>query len=330
MEPKRAILSQEIRRQRMLRAVSDDERLSLYCEALLADPRITMLQILDMQRPLEVARVYVPLRISQEHQRVYDTPVSAEESTETTIADDPNVWIEEEQQRRERSVEMIYDPEKAIHTFPRCVIMGGPGAGKTTLLQHLAIVAAQRSMVGMPSLLPIYVELESFVRSGLHDLLDFVSTTWEGAYAFPALQARLLLENYLEEGKALLLLDALDEAVVGETLEAAEQSYEGVSQAILTLAASYPKASLVVTIRKTSSRQHKPLVGFTALEVMNFRFEDVKHFVHNWYNAAYDLYAEEKSANLIKLLDANPRLQTMAANPLLLTLIVLALKMTRI
>src|SRR6266699_3744370 len=324
MEPKRAILSQEIRRQRMLRAVSDDERLSLYCEALLADPRITMLQILDMQRPLEVARVYAPLRISQERQRVYDTPLSAEESTETTIADDPNVWIEEERQRRERSVEMIYDPEKAIHTFPRCVIMGGPGAGKTTLLQHLAIVAAQRSMVGMPSLLPIYVELESFVRSGLHDLLDFVSTTWEGAYAFPALQARLLLENYLEEGKALLLLDALDEAVVGETLEAAEQSYEGASQAILTLAAGYPKASLVVTTRKTSSRQHKPLVGFTALEVMNFRFEDVKHFVHNWYNAAYDLYAEEKSANLIKLLDANPRLQTMAANPLLLALIMLA------
>src|SRR2546430_10192743 len=33
------------------------------------------------------------------------------------------------------------------------------------------------------------------------------------------------------------------------SLEAAEQSYEGVSQAILTLAASYPKAYLVVTIR---------------------------------------------------------------------------------
>src|SRR5256714_9838479 len=324
MEPERAILSQENRRQRMLRAVSDDERLSLYYEALLADPRITMLQILDMQRPLEVARVYVPLRISQERQRVYDTPVSAEESTETTIADDPNVWIEEERQRRERSVEVIYDPEKAIHTFPRCVIMGGPGAGKTTLLQHLAIMAAQRSMVGMPSLLPIYVELQSFVRSGQHDLLDFVSATWEGAYAFPAQQARLLLANYLEEGKALLLFDALDETVVGETTEAAQQSYEAVSQAILALAADYPKASMVATIRKASYRQHKPLVGFTALEVMDFRFEDVKQFVHNWYDAAHDLQAEEKSADLIKRLDANSRLQTMAANPLLLTLIVSA------
>ena len=294
-----------------------------YFNMLLADPRITMLQFPDTQHQLEVARVYVQLRISEERQQGYDTPVSDDQSTETT-EDDPNAWIEEERQRRERRVKVIYDPEKAINTFPRCVIMGGPGVGKTTLLRHLAIMAAQRSIAGIPSLLPVYVELQSFVRSGQHDLLDFVSATWEGAYAFPAQQARLLLANYLEEGKALLLLDALDETAVGETPEAAQQSYEAVSQAILALAADYPKASMVATIRKASYRQHKPLVGFTALEVMDFRFEDVKQFVHNWYDAAHDLQAEEKSADLIKRLDANSRLQTMAANPLLLTLIVSA------
>jgi len=323
-DEKRAILSQQNRRQRMLDAVSDDERVSLYCEALLADPRITMLQILDMQRPLEVARVYVQLRISEERQRRYDTPLIDEESAKNTLEDDPDVWIEEERQRRERRGELIYDPEKAIHTFHRCVIMGDSGAGKTTLLRHLAIMAAQRSIAGTPSLLPICVELQSFVRSGLHDLLDFVSATWEGAYALPAQQARLLLANYLDEGKALLLLDALDESLVGETPEAAEQSYEAVSQTILNIAADYPKAPIVVTIRKASYRQHKPLVGFTALEVVDFRFEDVKQFVQNWYDAAHDLHAEEKAADLIKRLEANPPLQTLAANPCLLTLIVLA------
>jgi predicted NACHT family NTPase len=294
-----------------------------YFNMLLADPRITLLQILDMQRPLEVVRVYVPLRISEERQQRYDTPVSDEGSTKSP-EDDPNIWIEEERQRRERRVEVIYDPEKAISTFHRSVIMGDPGAGKTTLLRHLAIMAAQGSIAGMPSLLPIYVELQSFVHSGLHDLLDFVSTTWEEVYAFPARQARFLLANYFDEGKALLLLDALDETVVGETPEAAEQSYEAVSQSILNIAASYPKASMVVTTRKASYRQHKPLVSFTALELMDFRFEDVKQFVHNWYDATHDLHAEEKSADLIKRLDANPRLLTLAVNPLLLTLIVLA------
>jgi HEAT repeat protein len=294
-----------------------------YFNMLLADPRITMLQILDMQHPLEVARVYVQLRISEERQQRYATPANDEESTRTT-EDDPDVWVEEERQRRERRVEVIYDPEKAISTFHRSVIMGDPGAGKTTLLRHLTIMAAQGSIAGMPSLLPIYVELQSFVRSGLHDLLDFVSATWEEAYAFPAWQVRLLLANYFDEGKALLLLDALNETPVGETSEAAEQSYEAVSQSILNIAAAYPKASMVVTTRKASYKQHRPLVSFTPLELMDFRFEDVKQFVHNWYDAAHDLHAEEKSADLIKRLDANPRLQTMAANPLLLTLIVLA------
>jgi hypothetical protein len=297
--------------------------LTSYFKMLLADPRIMRLQILDMQRPLEVARVYVPLRISEDRQQGYDTPVSDEASAQTTV-DDPTVWIVEERQRRERSIEGIYDPETAIHTFPRCVIMGGPGVGKTTLLQHLAVMAAQCSLAGMPALLPVYVELQSFVRSGQLDLLDFVSAIWERVYAFPAQQARLLLANYLEEGKALLLFDALDETAVGETLEAARQSYEAVSEAILALAAAYPKASIVAAVRKASYRQHKPLVGFTPLEVMDFRFEDVKQFVRNWYDTAGDLQAEVKSADLIKRLDANSRLQKMAANPHLLTLIMLA------
>src|ERR1700736_1628026 len=133
-------------KQRMLGAVSDGERLSLYCEALLADPRITMLQIPDMQRPLEMAWVPAQLGLYKEPQQSYDAPVNEVEE------DDTNVWIEEERQRRERHIKEIYDPEKAMRTFHRCVIIGDPGAGKTTLLRHLAIMAAQRSISGMASL----------------------------------------------------------------------------------------------------------------------------------------------------------------------------------
>ena len=56
MEPKHVLLSQENRRQLILNAVSDDERLSLYCEALLADPYITTLLYPGMQHPVEVRR----------------------------------------------------------------------------------------------------------------------------------------------------------------------------------------------------------------------------------------------------------------------------------
>ena len=88
MEPKHALLSQEDRRQLILNAVSDDERLSLYCEAILADPYITMLHNLD--RPFEVAWVYVPIRLSQERQLRYDMLVNDEASTKTR--EDDHTW----------------------------------------------------------------------------------------------------------------------------------------------------------------------------------------------------------------------------------------------
>ena len=295
MEPKQVLLSQENRRQLILNAVSDDERLSLYCEALLSDPCNTMLPDLDTQHPFEVAQVYVPLRLSQERQLRYGTYENDEASTETK-EDDPDVWIEEERQRRG---EVTYDLEKALYTFRRCVITGGSGAGKTTLLRHLAIMTAQRSIARMSSLLPIYVKQQSFVRSGLHDLLDFVSANWEEAYGFPEQLTRLLLGNFLNEGKALLLLDALDEAVVGERADSEEQSYEAVSQAILTLTAGYPKAAIVVTTRQASYKQHKPMTGFTTLELMDLRFEDVKQLIQNWYEDQWDM--PERHADLYRM-----------------------------
>jgi len=319
MEPEHTTFSEENKKERILSTVSNDERLSLYCEALLADPSITVLHDPGMQRSLEVARVYVPLRLFQDHQLKYDMPLSDEASSKTA-EDEPDFWIEEEWQRREQHGEVIFDPEKALHTFPHCVIAGGPGSGKSTLLHYLAIVTAQRSIERMSTLLPIYVDLHSLVCSGLQDLLDFVCTTWEAAYGFPKQQTRIHLASYLDRGKALILLDALDGTMVGERLESAEQSYEAVSEAILKLSADYPKAAIAVTTRKDSYIQHKPLTGFTTLNLMDFRFADMKQLALNRWEAAHYLYTEEEYSEFILRLHNYPHLQTLAANPLLLTL----------
>jgi hypothetical protein len=61
----------------MLRAFTNEERARLYREALQDDPHITILQILDMKRPLEIVNVYVRLRVHQGMQQGYDlAPVS--------------------------------------------------------------------------------------------------------------------------------------------------------------------------------------------------------------------------------------------------------------
>ena len=47
----------------MERATTRIERVKAYRDALRADPRIARLQILDMERPLEVTNIYVHLRL---------------------------------------------------------------------------------------------------------------------------------------------------------------------------------------------------------------------------------------------------------------------------
>ncbi len=244
-QQEQSIRSTDTKRQRILRTSTDEERLTMYREALLEDPRITTIQILNMQRPLEVTNVYVRLRIHSETPTGYDLPSIHQETY------DPNEMLQQERLRKELRFETALDPEQAIRKYKHCVIVGDPGAGKTTLLKHLTIATVQKPLSNRSEFVPIYVELQEFIRSRLPDLLDFIATKWAGWYAFPPEQARLLVANCLDQGNALLLLDALDETVVGETPEAAENSYTAASQAILQLATCYSKATIVITARKS-------------------------------------------------------------------------------
>lgn len=311
----------ELKRQQMLRASTNEQRAQIYREALQADPRLSTIKILDMSRPLEILNVYVRLRLHQEPQLSYRHEELLHEQ-ELPLRD-PNAAFKVDWQRREQRMATALDPEEAVQTYPRCVLLGDPGAGKTTLLRYLALMTAKRALPRLGDILPIYVELNAFVRSGLSDLLDYAAQTWDGLYAFPHEQARCHIANQLHEGKALFLLDALDETFVGETVENAERSYSVVSQAILQVAAHYPHASLVVTARKAGYQQWASLAGFTELEVLDFRPEDIRQFILNWYTCSRDLHKERKVADLTLRLEKNPRLQALAANPLLLSLIVL-------
>ena len=311
----------ELKRQQMLRASTNEQRAQIYREALQADPRLSTIKILDMSRPLEILNVYVRLRLHQEPQLSYRHEELLHEQ-ELPLRD-PNAAFKVDWQRREQRMATALDPEEAVQTYPRCVLLGDPGAGKTTLLRYLALMTAKRALPRLGDFLPIYVELNAFVSSGLSDLLDYAAQTWDGLYAFPHEQARCHIANQLHEGKALFLLDALDETFVGETAENAERSYSVVSQAILQVAARYPHASLVVTARKAGYQQRASLAGFTELEVLDFRPEDIRQFILNWYTCSRDMHKERKIADLTLRLEKKPRLQALAANPLLLSLIVL-------
>jgi HEAT repeat protein len=295
------------------------ERTETYRLALHADPRISQLQILDMSRPLEITNIYVRVRLHQEASSGYELDPTIRKAEKMH---NPNILLEAGFKYLERRSSSAVDPDEAIRTYKRCVFVGDPGAGKTMLLKYLTLKSADNQLSGLPDL-PIRIELNAFVTSGYQDLLDFAAADWDERYGFPKGDARAAMEERLKEGKALLLFDALDETVIGDTPDAAEASYQRVTDAIIQIATRYAQSPIVVTARKAGYQQHQPLAGFTELEVLDFRREDIRDFVTKWFDCYPDPLKRANGADLNAKLERNSRLQALAANPLLLSLIIL-------
>ena len=302
----------------MLRARTLEERAAAYRRALHADPRIARLQILDMTWPLEISAIYVQLRLHQETRPSFqlDADISAERPL------DPNVLLRRGQMLLEQRATAALPPERLIQTYKRCVVVGDPGAGKSTLLKHLALRSVDGELTDLPDL-PVHVELQTFVNSGQRDLLDFIADQWDERYGFPKAEALAYLRSTLENGQALLLLDALDETVMGITREEAEESYRRVSEVITNLATRYSLVPIVVTVRKAGYHQRARLPGFTEVEVLDFRREEIAQFVERWFAIHPNPQRRGNAPDLLARLERNPRIQALAANPLLLSLIVL-------
>jgi len=306
-------------RMAMLRAKNIKERAHIYQRAIHADPRISTIQILDMSQPLDITNIYVRVRVHRGGGLVYKIDQNLREAEENR---DPNALLQADTIHREHLFDVALDPVEAISQYTRCVIVGDPGAGKSTLLKYLSLRSVEGKLSKLPPL-PIHIELNNFAISETNDLLEFAASVWDRRYNFPKAEALRYMKDNLKEGQAMLLLDALDETVVGKTTEEAEISYGLVENAIMGLATLYEKAPIIVTVRKAGYYQRAKLSGFTELEVLDFRSEDIELFVDKWFTYHTSTEKQINAADLKTRLKRNQRLHSLAANPLLLSLIVI-------
>ena len=191
--------------------------------------------------------------------------------------------------------------------YDRCVILGDPGSGKTTLLKSLAY--EKRSYI------PIYVRISDYSEkmSQLSDLYSFVVDS-DSKY-------KNLFKWAIENGKALILLDGLDEVI-----DAAHRMK--VSEKIKKLLTSFLNNKYIVTSRLIGYESAR-LAGFEHFVIQPFEKKDIEHFAKRWYRAIAeesdkDFKEAEKSANeLIEAIFRNKNIERLATNPLLMTIIAL-------
>ncbi|HID62931.1 MAG TPA: NACHT domain-containing protein [Anaerolineae bacterium] len=271
--------------------------------------QLSQLKVVGVARPLDLETSYIPLRVR----------VEGSEAAAPFLPFPPRVGGTE-------GGHETMSPREALARFRHLVLLGEPGAGKTTLLRHLAFQAAQGKLEDLPDF-PIFISLSHFAAAAPQaSLLDFVIREIDALYGSPAL--RFYLEERLEEGSVLLLLDGLDETYSDQLavdrppsprakLEGTEATYRHVVGQINVLTARYPRVPVVVTSRRAG---WKGLLAasFHTLEVLKLEQDDIQRFLINWFGRG-----SERVWELQRAISQNPRVQAMAANPLLLSLMAL-------
>ena len=119
------------------------------------------------------------------------------------------------------------------------VLLGAPGSGKTTLLSFFAVMLAQNApeKLGWDSeidCLPILIKIRDFARLSDINLLDYARQFAEKTMSVKPLPEGFF-EYWLADGRAMILLDGLDEVVEESKRYAVVQQIENFLGSIIKI-----------------------------------------------------------------------------------------------
>ncbi|MDJ0676815.1 MAG: HEAT repeat domain-containing protein [Calothrix sp. MO_167.B42] len=205
------------------------------------------------------------------------------------------------------------------------VLLGAPGSGKTTLISYFAVTLAQNQIQRRTdlqteeNLLPIVIRIRDLVRyADSLSILEFIRQ-----FAISNLQVKHLpssfFEYWLEDGKALILLDGLDEvAKPGRRYEIVKRIENFLKQ--------FPSNRTIITSRPAGYRRDFFRTDeFSHYQLQLFDDDKIKEFSQKWYKTRFQdpIEATRRQESLQKALAEQKRIQELARNPLLLTIIAL-------
>ena len=218
-----------------------------------------------------------------------------------------------------------------LQAHPGLIILGDPGAGKTTFMKYLTLQLAlgQGAALGLGPRLPVLLPLSDYANAlsgGNIPLDEYVVTYYRQAVGdeFPV---ERLLAAALTEGRALILLDGLDEV-------RQEHLRRTVVDRVEDFFALQKRRGnkVVLTSRLVGYKEMRPAVdGLQECTLMDFGDEEIAQFAYQWTGAVaraahgrteqavFDAAQEE--TDLLAAIHKNPGVYRLATNPLMLTIL---------
>ena len=253
----------------------------------------------------------------------------------------------------ERNEGALHKPEmkrlsalEQLDQHQRLVLLGDPGRGKSTFVNFVALCLAGEALGqseanlellraplpeangsdaepqawGHGTLVPLRIVLRDFASrktesDGLWEFLVQQLADWELEDLAPQLR------QTIEQGRALLLLDGLDE------VPEAEEKGQSICRAVEEFCTLFGQCRVLVTSRIYAyQKQQWKLPGFEEATLAPFSQGQIHRFVSRWYRHVAEPLgltteqADGQGQQLLHAISTSDRLRFLAERPLLLTL----------
>jgi formylglycine-generating enzyme required for sulfatase activity/predicted MPP superfamily phosphohydrolase len=212
------------------------------------------------------------------------------------------------------------------------MILGDPGAGKTTFLKYLALrlAVSDGQTLGLGDRLPVLLPLSAYAVALARRNVPLDRFIVE-YYRDLGLKLPLgpLLDEALARGEALMMLDGLDE------VRDLAQRHMVVQRVVDFFTFHRPAGNkFLLTSRIVGYREVRPAAeGLAECTLVDFDEDEIALFVEKWTGALERVAQDDEAiaareaarerGELLAAVARNPGVRRLAANPLLLTILVL-------
>lgn len=266
----------------------------------LINARCGKIQILDMNKPIEVKDIFTEVKITD--QIASRRRIELKELVEK--------YKQREQENDSKfTISKLFEGDKIsglqlVENYSKLMILGRPGAGKTTFLRYIATFTNRSEILS--GYVPIFVSLKDFQDQDVHINLK---SHIENDLSFCEVNKEIF-NRLLKEERVIFLFDGLDEV--------RKENFSRIIRQIKELSQVFSKNRFIITCRLAASEY--TFENFLEVEVCEFTDQQIEVFSNNWFTTRKSF---KKGRKFIEHIKNDKEIGELATNPLLLTLLCL-------